>query len=227
MKAGFHFKENFNDPYAADSVTDFWRRWHISLSSFFRDYVYIPLGGNRCSKGRHILNLLIVWALTGFWHGASWNFILWGVYFVVFLILEKYVFRWKKHGNAFTSHLRRIYTLIVVWFGWFLFRFDDMSLMGQALRSLFGANNGFNGDNAHYTLKSYLFILMVAVLACAPIVPVLSKKLTAAAEREGVAGGLARAVTNTVAVAAPIALLILSALALVGDSYNPFLYFRF
>ncbi|MBP3666730.1 MAG: MBOAT family protein [Clostridia bacterium] len=224
---GFHFKENFNYPYAADSVTDFWRRWHISLSSFFRDYVYIPLGGNRCSKGRHILNLLIVWALTGFWHGASWNFILWGVYFVVFLILEKYVFRWKKHGNAFTSHLRRIYTLIVVWFGWFLFRFDDMSLMGQALRSLFGANNGFNGDNAHYTLKSYLFILMVAVLACAPIVPVLSKKLTAAAEREGVAGGLARAVTNTVAVAAPIALLILSALALVGDSYNPFLYFRF
>ena len=224
---GFHFKENFNYPYAADSVTDFWRRWHISLSSFFRDYVYIPLGGNRCSKGRHILNLLIVWALTGFWHGASWNFILWGLYFALFLVLEKYILRWKKHGGALTSHLRRLYTLIVVWFGWFLFRFDDMSLMGHALKSLFGFTQGFNGDNAHYTLKSYLFILLVAMIACSPIIPFLSKHLTAAAEKEGTVGTLARAVTNTVAVAAPIALLILSALALVGDSYNPFLYFRF
>ena len=224
---GFHFKENFNYPYVADSVTDFWRRWHISLSSFFRDYVYIPLGGNRCSKGRHMLNLLIVWALTGFWHGASWNFILWGLYFALFLVVEKYVFRWQKHGGAFTIHLRRLYTLIVVWFGWFLFRFDDMSLMGQALRALFGAGNGFNGDNAHYTLLNYLFILIVAVIACTPIVPFFTKKLTAAAERNGTVGGLARAVTNTVAVVAPIALLILSALALVGDSYNPFLYFRF
>ena len=224
---GFHFKENFNYPYAADSVTDFWRRWHISLSSFFRDYVYIPLGGNRCSKGRHILNLLIVWALTGFWHGASWNFILWGLYFALFLVLEKYILRWKKHGGALTSHLRRLYTLIVVWFGWFLFRFDDMGLMGHALKSLFGGYQGFNGDNAHYTLKSYLFILLVAMIACSPIIPFLSKHLTAAAEKEGTVGTLARAVTNTVAVAAPIALLILSALALVGDSYNPFLYFRF
>ena len=224
---GFHFKENFNYPYAADSVTYFWRRWHISLSSFFRDYVYIPLGGNRCSKGRHILNLLIVWALTGFWHGASWNFILWGLYFALFLVLEKYILLWKKHGGALTSHLRRLYTLIVVWFGWFLFRFDDMSLMGHALKSLFGGYQGFNGDNAHYTLKSYLFILLVAMIACSPIVPFLSKHLTAAAEKEGTVGTLARAVTNTVAVAAPIALLILSALALVGDSYNPFLYFRF
>ncbi len=224
---GFHFKENFNYPYTADSVTDFWRRWHISLSSFFRDYVYIPLGGNRCSKGRHIFNLLVVWALTGFWHGASWNFILWGLYFALFLVLEKYVFKWQKHGQGIIGHLRRVYTLAVVWFGWFLFRFDDMSLMGQALKSLFGANNGFNGDNAHYTLKSYLFILIVAMIACAPIVPFLSKKLTAAAEGRGMTSGLARVVTNTVAVVVPIALLILSALALVGDSYNPFLYFRF
>ena len=224
---GFHFKENFNYPYTADSVTDFWRRWHISLSSFFRDYVYIPLGGNRCAKGRHILNILVVWMLTGFWHGASWNFVLWGLYFALFLLLEKFVFRWQKHGNAFTVHLRRLYTLAVVWFGWFLFRFDDMGLMGHALKSLFGFGQGFNGDNAHYTLKSYLFILLVAMIACTPIIPFLAKKLTAAAEKDGVLGGLARAVTNTVAVAAPIALLILSALALVGDSYNPFLYFRF
>jgi alginate O-acetyltransferase complex protein AlgI len=224
---GFHFKENFNYPYTADSVTDFWRRWHISLSSFFRDYVYIPLGGNRCSKWRHILNLLIVWALTGFWHGASWNFILWGLYFALFLVLEKYVFKWQKHGGKITVHFRRLYTLAVVWFGWFLFRFDNMTLMGQALKSLFGGANGWNGDNAHYTLRSYLFILIVAMIACTPIIPFLSKKLTAAAEGKGVVSGLARIMTNTVAVVAPVALLVLSALALVGDSYNPFLYFRF
>ena len=224
---GFHFKENFNYPYVAGSVTDFWRRWHISLSSFFRDYVYIPLGGNRCSKGRHIFNLLVVWALTGFWHGASWNFILWGLYFALFLLLEKYVFKWEPVGAGFTIHLRRLYTLAVVWFGWFLFRFDDMSLMGHALRSLFGGANGWNGDNAHYTLKSYLFILIVAMIACTPIIPFLSRKLTSAAEGDGAASGLARIVTNTVAVVIPVALLVLSALALVGDSYNPFLYFRF
>ena len=224
---GFHFKENFNYPYVADSVTDFWRRWHISLSSFFRDYVYIPLGGNRCSKGRHMLNLLVVWALTGFWHGASWNFILWGLYFALFLLVEKYIFKWQRHGSGMVVHLRRLYTLAVVWFGWFLFRFDDMGLMGAALRSLFGGANGWNGDNAHYTLKSYLFILIVAMIACTPIIPFLSKRLTSAAEGGGIVGGLARMVTNTVAVAAPVALLILSALALVGDSYNPFLYFRF
>ena len=224
---GFHFKENFNYPYAASSVTDFWRRWHISLSSFFRDYVYIPLGGNRCSKGRHILNLLIVWALTGFWHGASWNFILWGLYFALFLVLEKYLFKWQKDCGGIALGLRRLYTLAVVWFGWFLFRFDDMSLMGHALKSLFGFGGGFNRDNAHYTLLNYLFILLVAVVACTPIVPFCAKKLASAAECEGFVSGLARAVANIVAVVAPVALLGLSVLALVGDSYNPFLYFRF
>ena len=174
-----------------------------------------------------MLNLLIVWALTGFWHGASWNFILWGLYFALFLVLEKYVFKWQKPGAVITAHLRRLYTLAVVWFGWFLFRFDDMGLMGQALKSLFGGSNGWNGDNAHYTLKSYLFILIVAMIACTPIIPFLSKHLTSAAEGRGIVGGLARTVTNTVAVVVPVALLILSALALVGDSYNPFLYFRF
>ena len=224
---GFHFKENFNYPYVAVSVTDFWRRWHISLSSFFRDYVYIPLGGNRCSKGRHIFNLLVVWALTGFWHGASWNFILWGLYFALFLVLEKYVFKWQKPEKVVSAHLRRLYTLAVVWFGWFLFRFDDMTLMGHALRSLLGLSNGFNGDNAHFTLKSYLFILIISMIACTPIIPFFVKKLTAAAEGRGLSRGLARFVINVVAVVAPVALLILSALALVGDSYNPFLYFRF
>ena len=139
----------------------------------------------------------------------------------------EYVFKWQKDASQLTRHLRRLYTLAVVWFGWFLFRFDDMGLMGQALKSLFGGANGWNGDNAHYTLKSYLFILLVAMIACAPVIPFLSKRLTAAAEGKGIVSGLARVVTHTVAVVVPVALLVLSALALVGDSYNPFLYFRF
>ena len=224
---GFHFKENFNYPYAANSVTDFWRRWHISLSSFFRDYVYIPLGGNRCSKGRHILNLLVVWALTGFWHGASWNFVLWGLYFALFLIVEKFVFKWSKDCGGIAVHLRRLYTLAVVWFGWVLFRFDDMKLLGHALTSLVGLGNGWNGDNAHYTLQNYLFILLISVVACSPLIPWLSGRLASAAERGGALSGAARAVLQVAAVVAPVALLALSALALVGDSYNPFLYFRF
>ena len=224
---GFHFKENFNYPYAADSVTDFWRRWHISLSSFFRDYVYIPLGGNRCSKGRHIFNLLAVWALTGFWHGASWNFVLWGLYFALFLIVEKFLFKWGRDCGLWARHLRRLYTLAVVWFGWVLFRFDDMKLLGCALRSLVGLSNGWNGDNAHYTLLNYLFILAVAVIACSPVIPWLSSRLSVAVERGGVWGGTAKAVLQVAAAVVPVALLILSALALVGDSYNAFLYFRF
>ena len=227
LMLGFHFKENFNYPYVADSVTDFWRRWHISLSSFFRDYVYIPLGGNRCSKGRHIFNLLVVWALTGFWHGASWNFILWGLYFALFLVLEKFVFKWSRESRGPTRHLRRLYTLAVVWFGWVLFRFDDMRLLGHALRALFGGANGFDGDNAHFTLLNYLFILIISMIACTPMIPWLSQRLTAASAGQGGMAAAARVLCNAVAVAAPVVLLILSVLSLVGDSYNPFLYFRF
>ncbi len=223
---GFHFKENFNYPYIALSVTDFWRRWHISLSSFFRDYVYIPLGGNRCSKWRHILNLLIVWTLTGFWHGASWNFILWGLYFALFLIAEKYLFKWQKTARGLVGAARRAYTLVVVWFGWMLFRFDDMSLLGDALKCLFGGGSGSADFTSRTTFLNYIFILAVSVIACAPIVPWLMGKLSAVAERRYV-GGLSRVVLNTVAALAPALLLILSVLAMVGDSYNPFLYFRF
>ncbi len=224
LMIGFHFKENFNYPYAAVSVTDFWRRWHISLSSFFRDYVYIPLGGNRCSKGRHILNLLIVWGLTGFWHGASWNFVLWGLYFALFLIVEKYLFRWRREPRGVAAHLRRLYTLVIVWFGWLLFRFDNMALMRDALKCLFGGGGGLCDLTFRTTLANYLFFLIAAVVACSPIVPALRGRLSAAAERGSAA---ARVVLNAVAVAAPALLLILSVLALVGDNYNPFLYFRF
>ncbi len=224
---GFHFKENFNYPYMAVSVTDFWRRWHISLSSFFRDYVYIPLGGNRCATSRHILNLLVVWGLTGLWHGASWNFILWGLYFALFLILEKYLFKWNRHPAGLAAHARRLYTLCVVWFGWLLFRFDDMALMGSALTCLFGFGNGFVDLTARTTFLNYLFILLVAVVACTPLVPWLSDKLTRGAARGGAVGAVSRGVANVAAVLAPLLLLVLSVLALVGDNYNPFLYFRF
>ncbi len=224
---GFHFKENFNYPYVAVSVTDFWRRWHISLSSFFRDYVYIPLGGNRCSKPRHILNLLIVWGLTGFWHGASWNFILWGLYFALFLILEKYVFQWKKTPTPLARAGRTVYTLAVVWFGWFLFRFDDMTVMGDALACLVGLGGGLFDMTARTTLLNYLFILAVAIVACTPVVPFLSKKMTAGAARGGALGLACRAVLNLTAILAPVALIALSILALIGNNYNPFLYFRF
>ena len=228
MMIGFHFKENFNYPYTADSVTDFWRRWHISLSSFFRDYVYIPLGGNRCSKGRQVFNLLVVWALTGFWHGASWNFVWWGLYFALFLMLEKFIFRWgKERVQGVARHLRRAYTLVVVWFGWVLFRFDDVSLLGDALRALFGFGRGFDGDNAHFTLLNYVFILLVSALACTPVVPWLTARLSSAAQGDGALSAIARATLQVAAVAVPACLLCLSVLALVGANYNPFLYFRF
>ncbi len=227
LMLGFHFKENFHYPYVSVSVTDFWRRWHISLSSFFRDYVYIPLGGNRCSKGRHILNLLIVWTLTGFWHGASWNFILWGLYFALFLIAEKYLFHWPKNPTGFPAAARRVYTLAVVWFGWLLFRFDNMALMGDALKCLFGFGNGLVDFTARTTFLNDLFILAVSAVACVPVIPWLASKLTSLAMRAGGAGTLSRALLQAAAILAPALLLILSVLAMVGDSYNPFLYFRF
>ena len=128
---GFHYKENFNYPYVADSITDFWRRWHISLGTFFRDYLYIPLGGNRKGLARQILNMFIVWSLTGLWHGASANFILWGMYFFVFLVLEKVILLklFDRIPKAAGQIIRRAYTFIVVFFGWVLFRFSDFSML--------------------------------------------------------------------------------------------------
>ncbi len=225
---GFHFKENFNYPYTAHSVSDFWRRWHISLSTFFRDYVYIPLGGNRVSVPRHILNILVVWGLTGLWHGASWNFVLWGLYFALFLLLEKFIFRWRKDApHGILLWLRRLYTLVVVYFGWMLFRFDDLRLLGAALKSMFGFGGGFADKMATTTLLNYVFFLAVALLACTPIIPAIGGWLIRRQGKGGTLGRVCGGIGNVVAVAVPVLLLILSALALVGDSYNPFLYFRF
>ena len=135
---GFKFLENFNFPYISKSITEFWRRWHISLSTWFRDYVYIPLGGNRKGVKRQILNMFIVWTLTGFWHGAEWNFILWGLYYFLFLVLEKYVL--KKYLDKMPSIVCHIYTLLIVYIGWIIFRCDNLSDLILYLKSLFSFN---------------------------------------------------------------------------------------
>ncbi|MBQ8439888.1 MAG: MBOAT family protein [Clostridia bacterium] len=221
--AGFHYDENFNYPYTATSVTDFWRRWHMSLSSFFRDYVYIPLGGNRCSVPRQIFNLFVVWGLTGLWHGASWNYVLWGLYYFVFLVLEKFLFKPKKECSFPISCLRRIPVLVIVYFGWMLFYFEDLSMLGKALGGLFGAN-GWSDFYAVSSLKGNLFFLMVAILACAPIFPLL-KRLFLPPEKAPSKGIEALCgVTGTIL---PVALLFLALIFLVGNTYNPFLYFQF
>ena len=221
LMVGFHYKENFNYPYAASSVTDFWRRWHISLSTFFRDYVYIPLGGNRVKVPRHILNMLIVWGLTGFWHGASWNFVLWGLYYFVLLILEKYLLHVGKDTPLASKIAARIYVLPAVYFGWMLFRFDDLSLLWDTVKGIVCANgNAFFDLSAQTTLGGNCFFLAISIIACFPLVPLLAKLRDAKSAPVNL-------VANAVAAVAPAVLVILSALALIGDSYNPFLYFRF
>lgn len=191
---GFHYPENFNYPYIAVSVRDFWRRWHISLSRFFRDYVYIPLGGNRVSTGRLLLNLLAVWALTGFWHGSSWNFILWGLYYFVFIAIENFVKKFRKAQAAdtkrtaqaprrspltqFTRALGHLYTLIVVFFGWVLFRFSDFQVLREVLRTMFFLSGRATVDAAELlTLRSNLFFLIFSIIACTPLGARLAAKL--------------------------------------------------
>ncbi len=228
LMVGFHYRENFNYPYIADSVTDFWRRWHISLSSFFRDYVYIPLGGNRCSKLRQIFNLFVVWFLTGLWHGASWNFVLWGLYYLVFLILEKFIFKIKKNSHGPLRVLRTAVTLVIVLFGWMLFYYTDLDLLGTALSGLFCGNGNALVDLAVKTkFLGNLFFLVVACVACTPVVPAIGRFFEA--KRETATGASKVAVTAYDAVTAvlPVILVGLSLLALVGDSFNPFLYFQF
>ena len=223
LMVGFHYKENFNYPYVADSVTDFWRRWHISLSSFFRDYVYIPLGGNRVSVPRHILNMLCVWALTGFWHGANWNFILWGLFFFVFLIIEKYLIKPKKNPIFPIKLLRILLTQFIVFVSFMLFKFTDLSVFGQSFIGIFNVvgwfTKGFSDVQTDMTFKNNVFFIIVSVLACTPIVPAVSTLLDKTK--------FTKAVKTAVGVVIPVALLVLSAFALAGDSYNPFLYFQF
>ena len=217
---GFHYPENFNYPYISRSITDFWRRWHMSLSTFFRDYVYIPLGGNRVSLPRWLLNLFVVWALTGLWHGASWNFVLWGLYYFVFLVAEKLLLK-KLFGRL--KVLPHVYALFVVLCGWVLFRFTDVRLAWQVLRNLFGLNGNRFADFISTTvLENNLYLLLVSVVACTPLVKRLSDEL---ARRWREAGSQTWEIIRSCVI--PVVLLLLATCSLVGDSYNPFIYFQF
>ena len=213
---GFRYKENFNYPYVSLSATEFWRRWHISLGSFFRDYVYIPLGGNRRGAGRTALNLLIVWALTGLWHGAAWNFVLWGLYFGVLLILERFVL--KSVIEKTPKAVRWIVTFLIAVVGWAIFYETDLSALGSTLRAMFGlAGVPLLDETARRVIRQYSVFPLLAFAFSLPIVPALTERLRAKSER-----GLAvvRAVST-------LLLFALSLVFLVGQSYNPFIYFRF
>lgn len=210
---GFEFLENFNYPYISKSITEFWRRWHISLSTWFRDYVYIPLGGNRHGKNRWFFNILVVWALTGIWHGASWNFLLWGVYYSVLLILEKaFLLKLlKKLPNA----LAHIYTLLLVLLGWVLFAVDDIASCGAYLSVMFGfGGTSLITRDVLYYLRSYGPMLVILIVASTPLMHIAANRLP-------------KKVWN---VAIPILILVVLVLStgyLVDSTYNPFLYFRF
>lgn len=212
---GFKFPENFRYPYQSVSITDFWRRWHITLSTWFREYLYIPLGGNRRGLARQALNLFIVWTLTGFWHGAGWNFILWGLYYFVILLLEK-LFMLKALDKA-PKLLRHIYSLLLIVIGWVIFACDDITVLLPYLGSMFGANGALGGMDLYWlTTKAVLLIV------CAIASTELPKKLMASCT-----GSLSEKPAFAVKAVPALLLLGLSMVFLIGDSYNPFLYFRF
>ena len=214
---GFDFPENFNYPYISRSITEFWRRWHISLGSWFRDYVYIPMGGNRVSRPRWLLNILVVWLLTGFWHGAAWNFIVWGLFFAVFLILEKL---WLQKHLEKAPVLRRAYVLFTVMLSFIIFSAENMGQALSSLSSLFGAG-GLPLLSAEflYYLKSYAVLLLIAVVGATPLPRLLLQRL-------GIRPG-AEKLRNLLEVPALLLILALSTAYLVDGSFNPFLYFRF
>jgi len=210
---GFEFLENFNYPYISRSVTEFWRRWHISLSTWFRDYVYIPLGGNRRGKARQFFNILVVWALTGFWHGANWTFLLWGLYYAVFLMIEKAFL--LRAMEKLPAVIRHVYTCVIFICGWVLFQLDSVSQVFAYYKAMFGfGGGGFLSGADLYYLSSYGLVLAVCVLACLPLGKRLFEKLPGRVQR-------------IAAPAAILAVLILSTAYLVDSTYNPFLYFRF
>lgn len=219
---GFHYDENFNYPYIAKSIKDFWNRWHISLSTFFRDYVYIPLGGNRKGDRRRTLNLFVVWSLTGFWHGASWNYIFWGLYFFVFVTLENKVLLDKlKKLPAVVGHA---YAMVVVYFGWALFRSESLGNLRIILKGMLGLNgNAFMNMPTSILLKNNLFLLIFCILASTPLL----KKLGMLIRKTLRDMQKIPHVLYTYEAIEPVLLLFISFLALIGNSYNPFLYFQF
>lgn len=205
---GFNFLENFDYPYISKSITEFWRRWHMSLGTWFRDYIYIPLGGNRVSVPRHILNMFIVWFLTGFWHGASWNYIIWGLYFFVFLVIEKYIF-----GSKFEQVpkiFRHLYALIVILIGWVIFKEENSFLLLKYLKAMFSVGLKPTIGGVTYYLKEYYIEIFLGIMFSTSILKAFEKG------------------KKTIpAILIYFILLILSIISLFSSSYNPFIYFRF
>ena len=210
---GFEFIKNFDYPYISRSITEFWRRWHISLGTWFREYVYIPLGGNRHGLARQIINIWVVWFLTGMWHGASWNFILWGLYFGILLVLEKsFLLKVLKKLPVFISH---IYALLLIVLGWVLFYFEDMGKLGEFVGRLFGSSGLTAGTNITVTILSYVPLLIAAAVFSTPLAGFLYKKIKSVPVRYVFEN------------AACIAAMLLCTAELVSSDYNPFLYFKF
>ena len=210
---GFHYGENFNYPYISKSITDFWRRWHISLGSFFRDYLYIPLGGNRRFQ---IRNLLVVWFLTGLWHGASWNFVLWGLYFFVFLVIEKtFLLKVFEKIPKIFSH---IYAIILILTGWVFFYFTDLGQGVHMLKVMYGfSGNAFLNPTTILTFGNNLVFILIALIACIPITKFVKNWLKRTDQR----------LQLTLTAVYNFAMLFICTASLVGSSFNPFLYFKF
>ena len=210
---GFSFPENFDYPFVSKSITEFWRRWHMTMGGWFRDYLYIPLGGNRCSKGRWFLNIFIVWAATGLWHGAAWNFVLWGLVFGVLLVLEK-LFLGKILNRM--GGLRHVYVMVIILLSFVLFNASSMSQLGTDLKGLFGGAPLWSADTGYY-LKNYAVVFILAIIGSTPLCKTLCTRISGRCPRFA-------------AVAEPliiIVLLIAVTASLVSGSLNPFLYFRF
>ena len=212
---GFRFKENFFYPYVSKSITEFWRRWHISMGTWFREYVYIPLGGNRCAKWKMYRNIIVVWLVTGFWHGASWNYVLWGLYYCLFLLIEKaFLMKWLEKLPSFVSH---IYSLVIVLFGWWLFVFEDLGAGVTFLSQMFGQGVvGFTDPGVTFDVVRNLFFVAVLCVASTPLPRKIFYKIYEKNQ-------ICRCVLSVVAVF----MLVVCTAYLVDSSYNPFLYFRF
>ena len=213
---GMDFDENFNYPYISKSITEFWRRWHITLGSWFRDYIYIPLGGNRKGFPKQIRNILIVWFLTGAWHGASWNFILWGLYFGVILIIEKLVL--LKVLEKLPKLASHIYAILLVLVSWVVFAFEDLTKVKDYILTMFHLNgtNIINAEGLYY-FKNYFIIIIIGIIFSTPIISKLFNKLEKKQSN----------IRSILITGVYIGILVLSTASLVSDSYNPFLYFRF
>lgn len=210
---GFDFLKNFDYPYISKSITEFWRRWHISLGTWFREYVYIPLGGNRKGLYRQIINIAVVWFLTGLWHGASWNFILWGLYFGVLLMIEKlFMLKVLKKAPAIISH---IYSIIIILFGWVLFYFENLNEMGIFLARMFGSDGFMMSGDISVKIISYIPLLIVSTITSTPLISKLYHKIKS------------KPILYVIDNAGCVLALLLCTAALVSSDYNPFLYYKF